>query len=83
MRSRDDADSPEISTPRDARSWNPGQGAGVAEQQVPPAPAVVRSDGSVDRMLWTPTEGPCRTEVGGAGGEPDGTSVPIRKVSWD
>jgi hypothetical protein len=64
-------------------AWNPARGPGVAAQQRPPPPAVVRSDGSVDRKLWTPSEGPCRNEVGGAGGEPDGRSMPIRKVCWD
>jgi hypothetical protein len=65
------------------RSWNPAAGHDAAPQQLPPAPACVQPDGTVDRKLWTPSEGPCRHEVGGAGGEPEGWSVPIRKVCWD
>ncbi len=63
--------------------WNPAAGPPAAPQQCPPPPASVHADGSVDRKLWVATEGPCRHEVGGAGGEPEGWSMPIRVVSWD
>ncbi|HET7753804.1 MAG TPA: hypothetical protein VFK85_07820 [Anaeromyxobacteraceae bacterium] len=65
------------------RSWNPAAGHGVVPQQRPPPPASVHPDGTVDRKLWAPSEGPCRHEVGGSGGEPEGWSEPIRKVCWD
>jgi len=63
--------------------WNPAAGHEVAPQQRPPPPAAVHPDGHVDRELWAPSEGPCRHEVGGAGGEPEGWSTPIRKVCWE
>jgi hypothetical protein len=63
--------------------WNPAAGHDSAPEQRPPAPAEVHPDGSVERELWAPSEGPCRHEVGGAGGEPEGHSLPIRKVCWD
>ncbi len=65
------------------RNWNPASGHDAAPEQRPPAPAPIHPDGSVDRQLWAPSEGPYRTETGGAGGEPDGHSLPIRKVCWD
>ncbi|GEJ55483.1 hypothetical protein [Anaeromyxobacter diazotrophicus] len=65
------------------RSWSPAASRDAAPEQRPPAPASVHPDGSVDRELWAPSEGPCRHEVGGAGGEPEGRSLPIRKVCWD
>ncbi len=64
-------------------SWDPAEGHDIANEQRPPPPGSVHPDGSVDGGLWAPSEGPCRDEVGGAGGEPEGRSVPIRKVSWD
>ena len=55
----------------------------VAEQR-PARPAKVLSDGSVPGQRSVASEGPYPTEVGGgAGGEPDGRSMPIYKVSWD
>lgn len=69
-----------------ARAWNPADGPGPAPQQRIPAPSFVRADGSTLRgsgALWVPSEGPCRPETGGAGGEPDGRTIPIRKVCWD
>lgn len=63
--------------------WDPLSGHGTTHQQRPPSPATASSDGSVRGGLWAASEGPSRTEVGGAGGEPEGRSVPIRKVSWD
>lgn len=64
--------------------WDPSSGHGIEPEQRPPAPATASSDGSVRRRkLWGASEGPSRTETGGAGGEPDGHSVPIRRVCWD
>lgn len=63
--------------------WNPAAGHDSVPEQRPPAPGHVQPDGSVEGELWAPSEGPCRPEVGGAGGEPEGHSLPIRKVSWD
>jgi hypothetical protein len=66
------------------RVWDPSAGELVAPAQRPPAPATVHSDGSVDVQRSVASEGPCPTEVGGgAGGEPDGRSLPIYRVSWD
>ncbi len=56
----------------------------MAPEQCPPPPATVHSDGSVSGQRSVASEGPCLTEVGGgAGGEPDGQSLPIYRVSWD
>lgn len=63
--------------------WDPSEGHEVASEQLPPTPGRVDPDGTIERTLEVPSEGPCRPEVGGAGGEPEGRSVPIRKVSWD
>jgi len=63
--------------------WDPSAGNLMAPEQRPPPPATVRSDGSVRGQFSVASEGPCRTEVGGAGGEPDGRSAPIYRVSWD
>lgn len=64
--------------------WDPSAGSVMAPQQRPPPPATVLSDGSVREQRSVASEGPCPTEVGGgAGGEPDGRSMPIYKVSWD
>ena len=63
--------------------WNPSTGHGATPEQRPPPPAAASSDGSVGGGLWAASEGPSRTEVGGAGGEPDGHAVPIRRVCWD
>ncbi len=64
-------------------AWSPGAGHETDPRQVPPHPMTIRPDGTVTVGLWAPSEGPCRPEVGGAGGEPEGWSTPIRKVSWD
>jgi hypothetical protein len=64
-------------------AWNPEIGADVAPQQRPPPVAVVLPDGTVTAGLWAPTEGPCRRDPGGAGGEPEGRSLPIRRVCWE
>jgi hypothetical protein len=64
--------------------WNPSAGGPVAPEQRPSRPGTVRSDGSVRGQCSVASEGPCLTEVGGgAGGEPDGRSLPIYRVSWD
>ena len=63
--------------------WNPADGHEVDPEQRPPSPAEAYPDGRVPRQLWTPSEGPCRSDPGGAGGEPEGHSLPIRKVVWD
>ena len=63
--------------------WDPSLGHDIVNEQRPPAPAAVSSDGRVGSGLWAPSQGPNRTEVGGTGGEPDGLSVPIRKVCWE
>jgi hypothetical protein len=64
-------------------AWNPAIGPDAATQQRPPPPAVATPDGMVVGELWASSEGPCRQEPGGAGGEPSGRSLPIRKVCWD
>ncbi len=63
--------------------WKPTGGPVAALLQIPPAPAFVSADGSVSPMLWRPSEGPCRPEPGGAGGEPRGKALPSFKVCWD
>jgi len=64
--------------------WDPSAGSLTAPEQRPPPPATVLSDGSVRGQLSVASEGPCLTEVGGGvGGEPDGRSAPIYRVSWD
>jgi hypothetical protein len=68
----------------DHRVWDPSAGERTAKEQRPERPATVRSDGSVREQRSVASEGPCLTEVGGgAGGEPDGRSLPIHRVSWD
>ncbi len=64
-------------------AWRPSDGPGAAALQLPPAPGVVAGDGSVSSGLWTPSEGPCRPEPGGAGGEPNGRALAIRKDCWE
>jgi hypothetical protein len=69
-----------------AAAWNPADGPGAAPQQILPAPSHVDARGRVVRgpgAPWTPSEGPCRPETGGAGGEPDGRTIAIRKDCWD
>lgn len=64
--------------------WDPSAGHDVTPAQRPPAPASASANGSVTRRsLWAASEGPSRTEVGGAGGEPDGHHMPIRRDCWD
>lgn len=64
--------------------WDPSAGSPATPEQLPPAPATVHSDGGVTGQRSVASEGPCLTEVGGgAGGEPDGRSLPIHRVSWD
>jgi hypothetical protein len=67
-------------------AWNPADGPAAAPQQILPAPSRVDGRGRVMRgpgAPWTPSEGPCRLETGGAGGEPDGRTIPVRKDCWD
>lgn len=64
-------------------AWIPSHGHEVVPEQRPPSPPEALPDGSVHRRLWSPSEGPCRVDPGGAGGEPEGHSTPIRKVVWD
>jgi hypothetical protein len=67
-------------------AWNPADGPGVAPQQMLPPPSQVDGRGAVRRgpgALWTPSEGPCRADPGGAGGEPDGRTIAMRKDCWD
>lgn len=64
--------------------WDPSAGHPMAPEQLPPVPSTVGSDGSVLLQRSVASEGPCPTEVGGgAGGAPDGRSLPIYRVSWD
>lgn len=63
--------------------WNPAEGPGSRPEQRPPAPSEANPDGSLPGELWAPSEGPCRVDPGGAGGEPEGQTLPIRKVVWD
>jgi mRNA-degrading endonuclease toxin of MazEF toxin-antitoxin module len=64
--------------------WKPSAGGPVVAEQRPARPATVLSDGSVPEQRSVASEGPCPTEVGGgAGGAPDGRSMPIYRVSWD
>lgn len=65
------------------RAWNPADGPPVDPRQRPPARAELLPDGSVTWKLWSPSEGPCRSDPGGAGGTPSGRAVPIHKVVWD
>jgi hypothetical protein len=63
------------------RAWTPADGAGAHPSQIPQQGSRMYGDGSTDRArgqgLWTPSEGPVRSDPGGAGGEPDGKTVPI------
>ena len=64
--------------------WDPSAGSPMSPEQRPPVPGTVRPDGSVRGQRSVASEGPCLTEVGGgAGGEPDGVSLPNYRVSWD
>lgn len=65
------------------RVWNPAQGPSSVAAQRPPGPPELRADGTVVGALWASSEAPCRVDPGGAGGSPDGRSLPIRKVVWD
>jgi hypothetical protein len=65
------------------RAWNPAQGPAPVPAQRPPGPPELLADGTVVGALWASSAGPCRVDPGGAGGSPDGRSLPIRKVVWD
>jgi hypothetical protein len=60
-------------------AWSPAEGPGAAPQQIPRRGGHVAGDGEDDRAsggLWAPSEGPVRSDPGGAGGEPDGKTIP-------
>ena len=59
-------------------AWSPSEGPEVAPQQIPGHTAHVTGTGDDDRRdgLWAPSEGPVRSDPGGAGGEPDGRAMP-------
>jgi hypothetical protein len=63
------------------RAWSPADGADVAPQQVPHSAKRLHGDGSTERArddggLWSPSEGPVRSDPGGPGGEPSGYAMP-------
>lgn len=67
-------------------AWSPADGPAASPHQLPPRPLRVDGRGQVlygPDALWTPSEGPYRRETGGAGGEPDGRTIAIRKACWD
>jgi hypothetical protein len=59
-------------------AWSPAEGPEAAPQQIPQRSGYVSGDGEDDRShgLWAPSSGPTRSDPGGAGGEPDGKTVP-------
>ena len=59
-------------------AWSPAEGPHAAPQQLPPRSGHVSGDGDDDRRTgrWAPSEGPVRSDPGGAGGEPDGKTIP-------
>lgn len=64
--------------------WDPSAGSPMPPEQLMPIPSTVGPDGRVLGQRSVASEGPCPTEVGGgAGGAPDGRSLPIYRVSWD
>lgn len=66
------------------RVWDPSAGSPASPEQLPPPPATVGGDGAVSAERSVASEGPCPTEVGGgAGGGPDGRSMPIWRVCWE
>jgi hypothetical protein len=63
------------------RAWSPADGPDAAPQQVPRSAKRVHGDGSTERArddggLWSPSEGPVRSDPGGPGGEPSGHAMP-------
>jgi hypothetical protein len=60
--------------------WSPAEGPEAAPQQISRRAGYVSGSGDDDRnagsRLWAPSSGPTRTDPGGAGGEPDGHTVP-------
>lgn len=65
--------------------WDPSEGPGAAPQQIPERTGYVSGGGEDDRAtgLWAPSEGPVRSDPGGAGGEPDGETIPPRRSPLD
>lgn len=61
------------------RAWSPAEGPDTAPEQLPPRSGHVSGSGEDDRRsgLWAPSEGPVRSNPGGAGGEPDGKTISI------
>ena len=64
------------------RAWSPANGPASKESHVPHAATRLYGDGSTERAregggLWTPSEGPVRSDPGGPGGEPDGKTISI------
>ncbi len=61
------------------RVWSPAEGPGAAPEQIPHRSGHVSGAGEDDRRtgLWAPSEGPVRSNPGGAGGEPDGKTISI------
>ena len=62
-------------------AWSPAEGPEAAPQQIPHRSGHVSGSGDDDRRtgLWAPSEGPVRYDPGGAGGEPDGKTIPDRR----
>lgn len=61
------------------RAWSPADGPDAVPLQIPSRTGHVAGDGTDDRAggLWSPSEGPVRSDPGGPGGEPDGHTISI------
>ncbi len=61
------------------QAWSPADGPDTDPRQVPDrAPPHYAGDGATERArggLWSPSEGPVRSDPGGPGGEPDGRTI--------
>jgi hypothetical protein len=62
------------------QAWSPADGPAASPQQVPSRCSTHYSGGgeterALEGGLWAPSEGPVRTDPGGAGGEPDGVTI--------
>jgi hypothetical protein len=62
------------------RAWSPADGPDAAPQQIPHVARRLFGDGTTERArdggLWAGSEGPMRSDPGGAGGEPSGSAQP-------